>query len=348
MEPRFILSKKKVLEQYNKLKNLGLDISYSYKTNREVGNILQGLTESDFSIHNMDEIDMIIVKNKIWFFAQAWNKEDIIKIIKKGVKNFVIDNEVDLNLLLDVVEMENVKIDVSLRMKFQEHRIGSGRYFVYGMPSIRVNKILERLRDNLFIEKLGVHLHRKSQNTSEWGIVEEIKDSLTEENLRRIDYVNIGGGLPIKYKTYSANVLPYIFGKMKETIEFLKKYDIKTFIEPGRFIAGPSIKLETGIIQIYDNIIVLNCSIYNSAIDTVITNIRLLIEKELEENSKKGKFYLIKGNTPTRDDIFRYRVKLENPKVGGKITFLNAGAYNWFSDFCSLKKMKTVVVEDFD
>ena len=44
-------------------------------------------------------------------------------------------------------------------------------------------------------------------------------------------------------------------------------------------------------------------------------------------------------------DLFRYRVFLKDPKVGDKIVFLNAGAYNFATDFCGLKKLETVVVD---
>jgi len=344
MEAKFILSKSKVLEQYNKLKNLGLKISYSYKTNKEVGEILQESTDSYFSIHNVEEINKIKNKEKIWFFTQAQNNQELKQILNKKVKNFVIDNENDLNQILETIEQEKVKINIHLRMKFQEHRIGTGKYFTYGMPSNKVNEFITQLNRNPFVEKIGIHIHRKSQNTSEWEIIEEIKDSITSENLKIISKINLGGGLPIKYKTYSLDILQYIFEKIKKTKEFLEKYQIETFIEPGRFIAGPAIKLQTEVIQVYDNIIVLNCSIYNCALDTIITNIRMKIEQELEEDSTKGENYLIKGNTPTRDDIFRYKVRLNNPKPGNKITLLNAGAYNYTTDFCSLKKLKTEII----
>lgn len=348
MKARFILSKKKVIEQYNQLKSLGLHVSYSYKTNREIGNVLQNLTDCDFSVHNLEETEMIKNKKKIWFFSQAWNNGEINKILKNGVRNFIVDNEIDLNLLLNVIEERNIKINLGFRMKFREHRIGSGRYFVYGLSARRVCDVLGRLKNNPFINKIGIHLHRKSQNTSEWDVVNELKDSFGKEYLDLINFVNIGGGLPIKYKTYSANILPYIFDKIKEVRDFLAKHKIEIFIEPGRFIAGPPIRLETEIIRVDENVIVLNCSIYNSAIDTVITNIRLLVEGELREHSEEGDFYLIKGNTPTRDDMFRYKVRLNKPKIGDRIIFLNAGAYNWFSDFCNLKKLETVIVEDFE
>lgn len=334
MKARFVLSKEKVLEQYNKLKDLGIKVSYSFKTNRDVGKVLEELSDSGFSIHIIDEIDMFKDKKRIWFFSQAWDEDEIKEILGKGVRNFVIDNEKDLDILLRNL---NVKISLLLRMKFKEHRIGSGRYFVYGMSSRKVNEVISEIKDNEFIDKLGVHIHRKSQNTSEWEIKEELIDSLNEETLERINIVNFGGGLPAKYKTYTAEVLPYIFKKVKEASDFLKEKRIDVYIEPGRFICGPSVKLEAEIIQVYDNTIVINCSIYNCALDTVITHTKLLVENEGE-----GDYYLIKGNSPTRDDIFRYKVKLKDPKVGNKIVFLNAGAYNYSTDFCSFNKLETI------
>ena len=385
-EPKFILSKSKLLEQVKTLKNLGLKISYSYKTNREVGDVLQEISDCDFSIHAKEEIDMIKDKSKIWFFTQAEPEQELKDILKKGIRNFVVDNEVDLKRVLNVIERTLTpqayperksfstrgKINLSLRMKFQEHRIGSGKYFVYGMSSKKINEIISKIKNNPLINKLGVHIHRKSQNTSEWEIKEELEDSLTKESLERIDFLNIGGGLPTKYRSYVSEVLVYIFKKITNAKEFLEKYNIKTYIEPGRFFAAPCIKLETEIIQIQKNNLIINTTIYNCALDTVLTGTKMLVEGEIEDSAPKGvppyyvpgtrtsnevppdiqdgilggkdeKFYLIKGNSPTRDDIFRYKVKLKNPKVGDKIVFLNAGAYNYTTDFFGYKKLKTEV-----
>ncbi len=345
MQPKFILSKSKLLEQYSKLKQLGLEISYSYKTNHEVGNTLQKIAPNcEFSVHAKEEIQQIKNKNKIWFFTQAEPSEELEELLKLGIKNFVIDNEVDLERLLKTIEKTQTKINLSLRMKFQEHRIGSGKYFVYGMPSIKINQIIEKIKNNSNIEQMGIHIHRKSQNTSEWEIVSEIKDSLTKETLKKISFLNLGGGLPVKYKSYTSKILPYIFEKIKKAREFLEQNKIETYIEPGRFLAAPCIKLETQIIQVYEKTIVINTTIYNTALDTVLTNTKMIIEQELPEETK-GDFYLIKGNSPTRDDIFRYKVKLKNPKPGDKITFLNAGAYNYTTDFFGYKKLETDVLD---
>jgi ornithine decarboxylase len=346
-EAKFIISKKKLLEQYKILKDLGLSVSYSYKSNREIGNLLQELTGCFFSIHSKDEIEMIKEKSRIWLFLQAESEEEIKKIIEDGINNFVVDNEADLETMLQIIDKLEIKINLSLRMKFQEHRIGSGKYFVYGMPSNKINEIVQRIKENKKIEKLGIHLHRKSQNTSEWEIQEEIEDSLSDDSLKRINFINLGGGLPSVYRSLNTNVFSYIFERITKTKDWLKEKNIETFIEPGRFLCAPAVKLITKIIQKYDNNLILNTTIYNCALDTVLTSTKLLVEGEKEEG-EEGENYLIKGNSPTRDDIFRYKVRLKDPKVGNKIVFLNAGAYNYTTDFFGYKKLKTEILEDFE
>jgi len=344
MKSKFILSRKKLLEQVKVLENLGLKISYSYKTNKEVGDVLQEISDVDFSIHAQEEIERIKNKSKVWFFIQAESEGELKNLLEKGIRNVVVDNEVDLERILNVIKETGTKINLSLRMKFQEHRIGSGKYFVYGMSSKKINEIIFKIKDNEFIEKLGIHIHRKSQNTSEWEIKQELEDSLTKETLERIDFLNLGGGLPTKYRSYTMEVLSYIFSKLKDAKEFLGEHNIETYIEPGRFLAGPCINLETEIIQIQESNLIINTTIYNCALDTFLTGTKMLVENELSEEIL-GKDYLIKGNSPTRDDIFRYKVRLNSAKVGDKIIFLNAGAYNYTTDFFGYKKLKTEITQ---
>ena len=343
---KFILSKKKLKESYQELLNLGARVSYSCKTNWDVAEVLQNEEKDcEFSVHNVNELSKIDNMEKVWFFPQALSVEKFREIIDLGVRRFVVDHDLDLDNLLLAADESEKKVDVILRMKMQEHRVGSGRYFVYGFPSKKVNELIEKLDGDKRIGKLGVHVHRKSQNTSEWAIVDELKDSLSDESLSKIELFNMGGGLPIEYKTYSSKVMPYIFDQLKKVKEFLNENEIEFYIEPGRFLAGPCVKLEAEVLQVFDSTIVLDCSVYNSAIDSGITGIRMLVEDELGDSDSEGENYLIKGNTPTRDDIFRYKVKLKDVNVGDKIVFLNAGAYNYWCDFCSLEKLETEVVD---
>ncbi|MBW2970621.1 decarboxylase, partial [Candidatus Woesearchaeota archaeon] len=128
-----------------------------------------------------------------------------------------------------------------------------------------------------------------------------------------------------------------------ELRRWLNSIDIEMIIEPGRYIAAPAVKLVATILNIYDHNIIVNCSVYNSAMDTFVANIRLLVEREVDQHH--GKPYTIKGCTPDSMDILRYQVFLENPQIGGKIVFLNAGAYNFTTDFCLLPKLTTHIVD---
>lgn len=333
--PRFLLSKKKLAEQYNIVSNLADLVSYSAKTNYEVASLLEQTTSCFFSLHSMESLDTVKDKKRIWFLAQAWDGNDITLLFGLGIENFIVDNEADLNTLLSC--LSNQKVNLLLRMRFKEHTIHTGKYFVFGMYSEQINSLLPELRKNPSIGKLGIHFHRKTQNISEWSLKDELEQSITE--WKCIDYVSIGGGIPIKYRNFTADVLPSIFSKIKDLRNWLNSKNIKMIIEPGRFLAGPPVRLETEIRAIYGDNIIVDASVYNSAMDTFVASIRLEVEGELT----KGKAFTIKGHTPCSMDIFRYRVFLNAPRAGDKITFLNAGAYNFSSDFCCLKKIETVV-----
>ena len=198
------------------------------------------------------------------------------------------------------------------------------------------------LRNLDCVDKVGIHFHRKTQNVSEWSLKEELIDSISEENFSKLDYVNIGGGIPAQYKNFRKEVIDYIFKKIEELKEFLNDKDIQMIIEPGRFIAAPAVKLECEVINVYHGNLIVNASVYNSAMDTFVANIRLLVEDEVENS---GFCYVIKGFTPDSLDIFRYKVCFDKElKVGDKIVFLNAGAYNYSSNYFNLDNVETEIV----
>jgi len=338
---RFVLSKKSVLEQFALVKEHCDIVSYSAKTNYDVAALLEELTDCAFNLHFTAEVEKIKDKTRVWFFPQGWNEKEVRELMEQGLQKFVVDNENDLRVLLDYVNRVKVKISLLLRLKLKERSIHTGKYFVYGMKARTVNKLVKELRENAHIDRLGVHFHRKSQNISEWNLLYELEQILDAETLDAIDILDIGGGLPIQYKNFEARVHDRIFQEFKKLRAWTKQHGIKLIIEPGRFIAGPSIKLVTTVKNVYEDTIIIDASVYNCAIDTFVVHHKLLVEGEREQ----GIAYTIKGYTPCSADIFRYRVYLDEVKPGDTITFLNAGAYNFSSDFCSLPKIPTEVVE---
>lgn len=342
-KPKFILSKSKVMEQYKKVEALADIVSYSSKTNQLITKILEENTDCMFSVHLENELKHVKDLSRVIFLAQGWTVDHIKELTEKGLNYFVVDNEPDLDILERFLKNNDVKINLLLRLKLKELSIRTEKYFVFGMTSGVVNKRIKELRENKNINILGVHFHRKTQNMSEWSLRYELSETLEEEVIEMIDVVNIGGGLPSEYANTNVDVVNSIFERIKELKEWLNKNNIKMIIEPGRFIAAPGCKLVTKILGIYENNIIVNASVYNSDMDALIVPVKLLVENELKKG--EGKPYVIKGITPCSMDLFRYRVYLKEPKVGDELVFINAGAYNFASDFCDLEKMDTEVTK---
>ncbi len=339
MKARFVLSMSKLMEQYKAVKDLADEVSYSAKTNPFLVHVLEDKTDSCFSVHFKNSLRYVKDKSRIWFLGQGWTEEEVKELLQAGIISFVVDNENDLQVLMNCVSGQ--KINLLLRMRLKERTVHTERHFVFGMYARQINELVPRLRKNKNIEKLGIHFHRKTQNISEWALKDELSEILKKETLENIDLMNIGGGIPVRYKNYSVDVVPYVFEKIKELKQWLNDNGVRMIIEPGRFLAAPAIKLEAWIKNICDNSIIINCSIYNSAMDTFEAHTRLIVESELDS----GEAYTIKGCTPCSLDVFRYRVFLNKPKVGDKIVFLNAGAYTYATDFCDIEKLETIVVD---
>ena len=232
MKPKFILSKSKVLQQYEKVKSISDMISYSSKTNQIVSQILEEETDCLFSVHFVNELKHLKDFSRVIFLAQGWSEEDIQELISKGINYFIVDNETDLDCLLLFLEKNeiNKKINLLLRLKLKEHSVRTERYFVFGMKAGVINKRIRELRNNSKINKLGIHFHRKTQNMAEWSLLYELSNLIDEEVLEMIDVVNMGGGLPANYANTNVNVLPGIMNKIKKFKDWLNSKNIQMII----------------------------------------------------------------------------------------------------------------------
>jgi ornithine decarboxylase len=340
-KPYFELSKKKVFENVNFLKKYCDEISYSWKTNKEVGEILNKEDKYFTSVHSINELMQVPNKNKIWFFLFGNSKEEYERLFNEfKLENFVVDNLEDLNNLINYIKKHNHKINLLLRTRLYENTLAHGKNYYFGMKLEIVKKKILELSSSSNIKDIGIHTHRKTQNVSEWDIKDEIVENLGEEVLSKISFFNLGGGFPADYKNSHDKSKMKIFKLILELKKILNKYNIKLILEPGRFIAASPIKLISHIKLIVENTCFLDISIFNGCLDTVVANVKLKVEGELE----KGTRYLLKGITPDSCDILRYAVYLDNPKKKDKIVFLNAGAYNYTSNFCALEKIETKII----
>ncbi|MAF34489.1 decarboxylase [Candidatus Woesearchaeota archaeon] len=314
-------------------------IAYSSKTNPAITPTLEKHSDAMFSIHFKAELRHVQDKSRVLYFAQAWAEEDIASLISQGVRWFTVDNEEDLKALLHYLESQDQKINLLLRMRLKERTLKTERYYVFGMPAERVAELVHELRDHPKIAKLGIHSHRKTQNMAEWSLAYEFQRTFDESVLAKIDLVNIGGGLPSHYANTNKDVIQTVLAKIANMKEYVNANDCQLMLEPGRFISAPACKLVTNILQVHGQTIVVDASVYQGDTDAFVVPAKLLVEGELQKG--EGKAFIIKGVTPCSMDLFRYRVYLDSPKKGDTLTFLNAGAYNFTTDFCDLPVLET-------
>ncbi|NQZ84531.1 MAG: decarboxylase [Nanoarchaeales archaeon] len=341
-KPQFILTKSKVWEKIDLLKKHFDAISFSWKTNTNVGKVLLEKNENMFSIISLNELKQFLVQSsdvdRVLYFPFTLNQDELIFLKEKKIQNFVVENEEDLEKLITFVDKNNYKVNIQLRMKLKENTMFTGKHYVFGMTLNQIETWVPKLKENKNIGRIGIHFHRKTQNVSEWSLKYEVEKSLADI-LPMIQEINLGGGLPANYHNIHDKSIENIFVKIKELKDYTDTFGIKLIIEPGRFIAAPSVRLNSQIIQIIDNTCFLNCSIFNGTMDTVLANVKLKVVGELES----GKKYLLKGCTPDSTDILRYSVYLDNPKVGDVITFENCGAYTYQTNFCALEHIEYLI-----
>ena len=344
-KPYFTLSKKIILEKYFEIEQISDLVSYSSKTNPLVSPILEQETKTYFSIHLENELKNVSDKKRVIYLAQGWNEKSIYRLMLEGIDKFAVDNEPDLEELLNFLKKNPLqKIEILfLRMKLKENTLKTEKFFVFGMKSETINQQIKKLKNHPQIKNLGIHTHRKTQNMAEWNLEYEYQQVLSEETMETINYLNIGGGLPSTYANTNEKVIDSIKEKIKQLKKYLNEKNIKLIIEPGRYIAAPAGKLHSKILRIYENNIIVNASVYNTDMDALIVPVKLLIEGE--EKKGEGEPYVIKGITPCSMDLFRYRVYLKKPQEGDEIIFLNAGAYNFSSNFVDLEELETRIID---
>ena len=338
---KFIINKDIVLRQYARVNEVSDIVSYSSKTNPVISGILGANTDCLFSIHLENELVNVKDKSRVVFLAQGWCSKMISRLIGMGIKRFIVDNIPDLDVFENFILSKDLDLMLFLRMKLKEHTLRTEKYFVFGINSEIVCEKIKKLHKKFPKLKLGIHFHRKTQNMSEWNLIYEVEGAIDEKTFSIIDFINIGGGLPSEYANTNIKVINGVIKKIMEFKKFTNENGVKLIVEPGRFIAAPAGKLITKIIRIYENNIIVDASVYNSNLDALIVGVKLKVMGEISKN--EGDAYVIKGITPCSMDLFRYRVYLKNVKEGDELIFLNAGAYNFSSDFCNLGKIKTII-----
>ncbi|NQV08619.1 hypothetical protein HQ529_02060 [Candidatus Woesearchaeota archaeon] len=339
--PYFLFSKEMIRKQYGKIKEISDRVIYPVKTNpnKKIIDTLESIG-SYFFVSSIDELKKIKNKKNAFLSIRSLEKDDIKNALSFGVINFIAESEKNL---VNLITVSNKSMNVFLR--FRSPFNSSSRYgnnMIHGFDKDEIIKNLKKLKKFGGI-KFGLHNHLSSQltNLSIWKknlkSIFSLLKILKKQNIK-IDFLDLGGGVPIRYAKEAL-----IFEKIKKLFEFyFKKYrevfpKLKIFLEPGRFIAGPSGVLITKIIEVKNKTAIINSSVYTTSMDTLVVGLELPCYTTSMEKEKKN--YTIRGKGYCSLDIFRKKVKLNKLSAGDYIIFYNSGAYTFSSDFVDKNKL---------
>lgn len=192
--------------------------------------------------------------SKVLFNGNNKSYDEIALAIKLGVGRISVDNFFELSLLNEIAKSYNKKVDILLRItpgiECHTHEyIQTGHLdSKFGFDLTQINEAVELILNNYNYLKLhGLHAHIGSQifETAIYKdeveiLIKEIKRLDTEYNLK-LDEINIGGGLGVKYTEKDLppsayDIADIVINALKTCIE---KYHIDPpalFIEPGRSV----------------------------------------------------------------------------------------------------------------
>ena len=288
---------------------------------------------------------------RISFHGNNKSKEELEMGVKNHVGKIIIDNFYEIDLLRQVLEEQDSKINVMLRITpgisahtheyDQTGQVDSK--FGFDLKSGQADKALQEVLKNQRMHMLGIHAHIGSQifelNGFEMAAAKlvDVAASWKEKYDYTAQIINVGGGFGIKYVQEDHPLKPEEFVKaiVKAIKDEATKHNFpipEIDIEPGRSIVGPagynlykvgSMKEIPGLVPYVavdggmgDNI---RPALYQAKYETVLAN---------DPQRRASQEFHVAGKYCESGDILA-DAKLPSLKAGDILAMLDTGAYGY-------------------
>lgn len=318
-----------------------------------------------YTVHNAG-VDM----KKVLFNGNNKSFDELELAIELAVGRISADNFFELSLLNEIAKSHNKIVDILLRItpgiECHTHEyIQTGHLdSKFGFDLTQIDEAVELILNDYTNLKLhGLHAHIGSQifETSIYGdeieiLVKEIA-RLDEKFGLKLDEINIGGGLGVKYTETDCppstfTIAEIVISRLNKCIE---KYNIEAptlFIEPGRSIVstagvtlytiGSSKQVPKGKLYVaVDGGMADNArpSMYQAEYSAQIAN---------KPNLELAQTVTIAGRFCESGDILIKNIKLPKIKEGDVLCVYNTGAYNYSmaSNYNRVQKPAMVLVNN--
>jgi diaminopimelate decarboxylase len=276
---------------------------------------------------------------KIVFASVGKTEEEIAFAIKTGILLFNVESEPELVEINRVAKKMGKVVQAALRINpdvpapTHEYITTGSLKKKFGIDLRTTKQIFKSQKKYPNVKVNGVHIHIGSQITEGAPFVGALKkvvafiDDLKKDGVN-IEYLDIGGGLGIKYKDenpqtaadYAAKVLP-----------ILQKTGLKIIMEPGRFIVGNAGIFVTKTLFIKDNGVkrfVIVDGGMNDLIRPTLYDAYHEIVPVKKTASGKSKVDVV-GPICESGDFFAHDRVLPNVKPGELLAVMSAGAYGY-------------------
>lgn len=308
--------------------------------------------------------------SKVLFNGNNKSYDELALAIEFGVGRISVDNFFELALLNEIAQSKGKTVDILLRItpgiECHTHEyIQTGHLdSKFGFDLTQIDEAVELIQNEYKNIKLhGLHAHIGSQ-IFETSIYSDEIEILVKEIVRldekfglKLDEINIGGGLGVKYVQADVPPSTYDIGEIivNKLNEVIEKYNIEpptVFLEPGRSIIstagvtlytiGSSKQVPHGRKYIaVDGGMADNPrpSMYQAEYYAEIAN-----KKDTTELEK----VTIAGRFCESGDILIKEIDLPAPEEGDILCVYNTGAYNYSmaSNYNRVQKPAMVLVND--
>lgn len=284
---------------------------------------------------------------KIVFAGVAKTKTEILSAIKAGIRSFHVESVAELRSLQELAASVGAKAGVALRMN-PDVEVDTHKYITtgkeenkFGISRAELPEILHCLREGKNLQLKGLQAHIGSQildpvpYAKSLAVLNEIAQALRKENFPHLEYISLGGGFGVDYKSMYSE-LPVNQFSLDELHKILSQCSFESnelHFEPGRYISAMSGVLVSKVRHIkpksnYDIALIdagmtelLRPALYGAV--HPITTLHALSEYELN----RLQTYEIAGPICESSDVFARGVQLPFLKEDDDVLILHAGAY---------------------
>ena len=346
--PCYIYSKKYLVEQFSDYKNAFKGypqtiICYSVKANSNLS-ILKVFKEmgSGFDIVSGGELERVIAiganPKKVVFSGVAKSNEEVRKAIEFGILFFNVESFDELEVINKIAKKTRHVAEISIRVnpdinpKTHPYISTGLKSSKFGIPIRQSFEIYREAKKMKNIKLIGIDAHIGSQildlDPFEDSLerLENLYFKLKDENIN-IDFIDIGGGLGIKYKDEDRPPSKKKFAQ--KIIKRMKRINCKLLLEPGRSLVGNSGYLLTAVVykknNYKKNFLIIDAGM-NDLLRPALYGSYHKISKVIRSH-KDEKIYDVVGPICETGDVIAKNLSMNDVKLGDILVIHSAGAY---------------------